>query len=146
MASTLQRLLRLPAVAWIWVSTVILSLNAPDLVTGSEHERLPLVAMTAWIWAGVASGYVLLLPVVQRRASDVVGAVAAIWVFVAVATISGPVLETGSDPTELPLLGVLAPIGGAIATGFVALNAARKSSEIEPDREQVSPRRRAVTV
>ena len=39
----------------IWVAVLLLSLLAPDLVSGSEQEHLPVAAFTAWFWGGVGT-------------------------------------------------------------------------------------------
>jgi hypothetical protein len=38
----------------IWVAVVVISVFAPDLVSGSEQEHLPVAALTTWfgaVWA-----------------------------------------------------------------------------------------------
>ncbi|HEU4908657.1 MAG TPA: hypothetical protein VFT17_07320 [Propionibacteriaceae bacterium] len=39
----------------IWVAVLLLSLLAPDLVSGSEQEHLPVAAFTAWFWGAVGT-------------------------------------------------------------------------------------------
>src|SRR5215204_4251098 len=34
----------------IWVGVLLISLFAPDLVSGSEQQHLPLAAFTTWFW------------------------------------------------------------------------------------------------
>jgi hypothetical protein len=46
--------------------------------------------------------------------------IVAIWAAVALIGIFGPSLEAGTD-TVIPLSAILAPIFGAIATGYVAM-------------------------
>lgn len=117
------------AVAAIWVPTLAFSLFAPDMVTGSQQEHLPLGALTAWLWAATATGYVL-MATRSREPSDAPSrwfgfglSVATIWVVVALAGIFTPELVTGTDPTRIPLATLVAPIAGMVATGFVALHA-----------------------
>jgi len=103
------------AVASIWVPTLLLSVFAPDMVTGSHQEHLPL-------------GYVLMATHAREESDDPsrwLGfelSVLTIWVVVALAGIFAPELVTGSDPTRIPLVAVVAPIAGLVATGFVALH------------------------
>lgn len=109
------------AVAAIWVCSALLAVFAPDMVTGSEHDHLPITSMTIWPWALAATGYVLMA---ARRPSAVllVASVAAIWVGVLVVGLAAPVMVTGTDPTRIPLGAMLGPAFGALATGFVALH------------------------
>jgi hypothetical protein len=39
----------------IWVAVLLLSLLAPDLVSGSEQEHLPVATFTAWFWGAVGT-------------------------------------------------------------------------------------------
>ncbi len=39
----------------IWVAVLLISLFAPDLVSGSEQEHFPLAAFTAWFWGGIGT-------------------------------------------------------------------------------------------
>jgi hypothetical protein len=39
----------------IWVAVLLLSLLAPDMVSGSEQDHLPLAAFTTWFWGGVGT-------------------------------------------------------------------------------------------
>ena len=116
------------AVASIWVPTLLLSVFAPDMVTGSQQEHLPLGGLLAWLWAAAATGYVL-MATHAREASDQptrwLGfelSVLTIWSVVALAGIFAPGLVTGTDPTRIPLAALVAPIAGLVATGFVALH------------------------
>jgi hypothetical protein len=47
------------AVAGLWLAMAFTAVFAPDLITGSQHEHLPIVAMTIWMWGMVATGFVL---------------------------------------------------------------------------------------
>jgi hypothetical protein len=37
----------------IWIAVVVISVFAPDMVSGSEREHLPIAAFTTWFWGGV---------------------------------------------------------------------------------------------
>ena len=50
--------------------------------------------------------------------------IAVMWGVVAVAGIWSPILETGTDPTRVPLAAIFAPVAGAIGTAFVCVYAA----------------------
>jgi hypothetical protein len=117
------------AVAAIWVATLLFSVFAPDLVSGSQQEHLPIAGLTAWPWAAAATGYVLMATRVREASDDArvwLGfelSVVVIWGVVALAGIFAPELVTGSDPTRVPLAALVAPVAGLVATGFVALHA-----------------------
>ena len=116
------------AVASIWVPTLLLSVFAPDMVTGSQQEHLPLGGLIAWLWAAAATGYVLMATHAREESDDPsrwLGfelSVLTIWVVVALAGIFAPELVTGTDPTRIPLAALVAPVAGLVATGFVALH------------------------
>jgi hypothetical protein len=110
------------ALAAIWVASMVMSVFAPDMVTGSEHEHLPLAALTVWLWAAVASAYVLM----GIRAGGPVRTfeltVAVLWGAVMVAVVAAPSMVTGSDPTTIPFATLVCPVVGALVTGFLALS------------------------
>lgn len=124
------------AVAAIWVATLLFSVFAPDLVSGSQQEHLPIAGLTAWVWAAAATGYVLMAARFRGEPEDVsrwIGfelSVAVIWAVVALAGIFSPELVTGTDPTRIPLAALIAPVAGAVATGFVALHATTRVDAI----------------
>lgn len=109
------------AVITVWACSALLAVLAPDMVTGSEHDHLPIAAMSVWPWTVVATAYVLMA---ARRPDSawLTWAVALIWMSVLVAGVLAPVMVTGTDPTQIPMGAILAPIGGALATGLVALH------------------------
>ena len=109
------------AVASIWVSSALVAVFAPDMVSGSEHEHLPLAALTVWLWTLTATAYVLMGARRTTSVTLVVG-VAAVWAAVFVVAVAAPTMVTGSDPTEIPIGALLAPAVGALATGFLALH------------------------
>jgi hypothetical protein len=105
------------------VGAVLLSsIFAPDLISGSEQEHLPLASFTDWLWGGVAIGY---LSFARRGVLDATTglAVVTLWAAVALTSIFAPSFVTGADPTSIPLAALMAPVVGAISTGFVALHA-----------------------
>jgi hypothetical protein len=111
------------------VATLFLSVLAPDMISGSQQEHLPLAAITGWLWAAAASGYVLRAARGREGSDDPARwvnlevSVVAIWVVVALAAVLAPQLVTGSDPTRIPLAAIIAPVAGMVATGFAALHA-----------------------
>jgi hypothetical protein len=109
----------------IWVAVLLLSLLTPDLVSGSEQEHLPVAALTSWFWGGVGTLVFLwmmgrLRGSARRRPIWIGLSMVTLGVW-AVATILGitlPVIETGTDPTRIPLAAILAPIGAAMLTAL----------------------------
>jgi hypothetical protein len=121
------------SVVAVWLSVGALSLFAPDLITGSEQEHLPIAALSTWLWGGLATGLILLAGAVggDERGGSVWSTfaviVVAMWAVVAVAGVWSPVMVTGTDPTHLPIVALLAPIAGALGTAFACVYAAGSS-------------------
>ncbi len=109
------------------VASTIVALLAPDMVTGSAHEHLPLAALTVWPWAAAAVGYVLMAGR-GKDARDLVLGVSSVWALVAVLALAVPTLVTGTDPTRIPLAALIAPPFAAVVTGFLAIAHARSES------------------
>jgi hypothetical protein len=114
-------------VGGIWVAVLLISLLAPDLVSGSEQEHLPVAAFTSWVWGGV--GTVAFLWAMVRLRDNVrwqpawigVSVVTlAVWAIATVLGITLPVFETGSDPTRIPVAAILAPAAAAMITALAA--------------------------
>lgn len=109
---------------------------APDLVSGSEQEHLPLVGFTSWIWGLFATGFVLLAATAGRAMAPNAGlAYAAVvggaWIVAATLAILGPSFVTGTDPTSIPIAGLVAPIGALVATGYATVLVAA-TTEADP--------------
>jgi hypothetical protein len=112
-------------ISGIWAAVVLLSLLAPDLVSGSEQDHLPVAAFTTWFWGG--AGTLIFLWVMGRLRGSArwqpiwIGlsvVTLGIW---AVATILGttlPVTETGTDPTRIPFAAIFAPVAAAMLTAL----------------------------
>jgi len=115
----------------IWTAVVVVSLLAPDLVSGSEQEHLPLAAMTCWLWGLLATG-AYLAGMARLRGSAArrplwVGltvGVLAVWLVATVLAVTLPRFETGSDPTRVPLGAVLVPLAAAVVTTLAGIVAA----------------------
>jgi hypothetical protein len=109
----------------IWVAVLLLSLLAPDLVSGSQQDHLPIAALTSWFWGAV--GTLVLLWAIGRLRGR--AGWQPIWIGLsvvtlgiwAVATILGitlPVMVTGTDPTRIPFAAIFAPIAAAMLTAL----------------------------
>jgi hypothetical protein len=110
-------------IAAIWVGVLAISVAAPDLVSGSEHEHLPLAAITTWIWGLIATvgllwGMSKLRGNVARKRLwiGLVTAAAVIWGVALVLSVALPVWETGSDPTERPIRAIVVPRAASMLT------------------------------
>jgi hypothetical protein len=112
----------------IWVAVLLLSLLAPDLVSGSEQQHLPVAAFTTWFWGAV--GTLVFLWAMGRLRGSALWQPASIGLSVvtlalwAVATILGitlPVMETGSDPTRIPVAALFAPPAAAMLTALAGV-------------------------
>jgi len=121
------------AIASIWLGVLFISLFAPDFVSGSEQEHIPMAALITWI-SGAAATRSVLNMMTRRRGIDnravniwigMAISIAVIWLSVTLVSIFVPEVVTGSDPTRIPLAAILAPIGGAIVSGTVGQFAER---------------------
>jgi hypothetical protein len=112
-------------ISGIWVAVLLISLFSPDLVSGSEQEHLPVAAITAWFWGGVGT-VVLLLAMARLRGRASwqpiwVGlsvATLGIWTVATILAITLPVIETGTDPTRVPVSALVAPVAAAMLTAL----------------------------
>jgi hypothetical protein len=109
--------------AGTWTAVVLNSVLAPDMVSGSEQEHLPVAAFTAPLWGLIATGGFLwamgkLRGSGSRRPIWIGLAVATltVWLVAAILSIALPVVETGSDPTRLPIAAMVSPVAAAVLT------------------------------
>ena len=51
-----------------------------------------------------------------------------IWIVIALASIYSPSFVTGTDPTTIPIVAILAPMAGVVATAFLSVFAAGAAS------------------
>ena len=111
------------ALVAIWGAVAAISLLAPDLVSGSEHEHLPIAAFTTWIWGVVASRTVMSTMLrlddagADQARGQLVGFTAGLWAAAALVAIAAPEMVTGSDPTRVPIAALLAPMAASALTG-----------------------------
>jgi hypothetical protein len=109
-------------VAVVWSAAAAMSLLAPDLVTGSTHEHLPMAALTTWVWAAAATVF-LCLPRSFRLQRRVALRVDVTWLVAAVLVARTPDLVTGTGTTEIPVAALVVPVLAALVTGYVVLGA-----------------------
>jgi hypothetical protein len=124
----------------IWVAVALISLFAPDMVTGSEQEHLPVAAFATWISGVVGTGAFFwmmgkLRGSVTRRPVWIGLSVTtvAIWTAATILSIVLPVVETGSDPTRLPVGAMVAPMAAALLTALAGITANVFSRPPVPD-------------
>lgn len=99
----------------IWVAVVLISILAPDMITGCEQQQMPIAAATSWLW-GVreAIGFLWAMPRLRGRPSSrpiwigLTTATLVLWLVATILSATLPVVETGTDPTRLPT-GVMVP-------------------------------------
>lgn len=115
-------------VVGIWVAVVLISVFAPDFVSGSEQEHLPIAAFTTWFWGGVGT-LIFLWAMGKLRGNAMwrptwIGlaiVTLAVWALAAIIGIAGPVVETGSDPTRIPIGAFFGPVAAAMLTALAGV-------------------------
>ena len=114
----------------IWLAVLLISLFAPDLVSGSEQEHLPFAALTAWLWGLVATGTFLAAQVHLRGSASrrpvwigLTVVTLAVWLVATVLSITLPVYETGTDPTRVPIGALATPIAAMVLTTLTGVMA-----------------------
>lgn len=127
-------------VAVIWVAVALISVFSPDMVSGSEQEHLPVAAFATWISGVIGTGAFLwmmgkLRGSVTRRPVWIGLSVTtmAIWTVATILSIVLPVVETGSDPTRLPVGAMVAPVAAAMLTALAGITANVFSRPPVPD-------------
>jgi len=127
-------------VAVIWVAVALISAFSPDMVSGSEQEHLPVAAFATWISGVVGTGAFFwmmgkLRGRVTRRPVWIGLSVTtmAIWTVATILSIVLPVVETGSDPTRLPVGAMVAPVAAAMLTALAGITANVFSRPPVPD-------------
>jgi len=111
------------ALGSIWTAVLLISVFSPDFVSGSQQEHIPLIAIGTWIWGAVSSGYILTTFTKSRSWPDAASlwrnvsrVVAVVWAAATLVSIFVPRVETGSDPTRIPLAAIIAPIAATVVT------------------------------
>jgi hypothetical protein len=112
----------------IWVAVLLISLFAPDFVSGSEQQHLPMAAFTTWFWGGVGT-MVFLWAMGRLRGSAMwqptwIGlsvVTLLLWGVATVLALTLPVFETGSDPTRIPIAAFFAPVAATMLTALAGV-------------------------
>lgn len=112
----------------IWVAVVLISLFAPDFVSGSEQEHLPMAAFTTWFWGGIGT-LIFLWAMGKLRGNakwrptwtGFAIVTLTVWGAAAIVGIAAPVFETGSDPTQIPFGAFFAPPAAAMLTALAGV-------------------------
>jgi hypothetical protein len=105
----------------IWIAVLLISLLAPDLVSGSEQQHLPVAAFATWFWGGIGT-LVLLWAMGRLRGSSrwqpiwigLSVATLGIWALATILAITLPVMVTGTDPTRIPVAPLSARLAAAL--------------------------------
>jgi uncharacterized membrane protein YidH (DUF202 family) len=118
------------AIAGTWIAVTVISVFAPDMVTGSEQEVFPVAAVTSWLWGLVSTGALVwamgrLRGAAERRPIWIGFAVTTliVWLVAAILSVSLPVAETGSDPTRIPIGALVAPMAATVLTMLAGITA-----------------------
>jgi hypothetical protein len=117
-------------IAGIWVAVVLISTLAPDMVTGSEQEHMPIAAATCWLWGLVSTiGFVWAMSQLRGRASrrpiwvGLTIVTLVLWLAATILSTTLPVVETGTDPTRLPIGALVTPLAAAVLTVLAGITA-----------------------
>lgn len=127
-------------IAGIWVAVTLMSLLAPDLVSGSEQQHLPVAAFGSWLWGLVATAaFVWAMGRLRGDAArrpiwiGLAAATVTVWGVATILSIALPVLETGSDPTRVPIAALVAPVAAALLTAVTGIAAGVLARPPDPD-------------
>jgi hypothetical protein len=116
--------------AGIWVAVLVISLGAPDMVTGSEQEHFPVAALSTWLWGLVSTGaFVWAMGKLRGNATrqpiwiGLTVATLIVWSVATILSVSLPRVETGTDPTRIPVGAIVAPMAAAALTVLAGITA-----------------------
>jgi hypothetical protein len=117
-------------IAGVWVAVTVISVFSPDMVTGSEQEHLRVAAFSTWIWGLVSTGaFVWAMGKLRGNATrrpiwiGLAAATLTVWLVATILSVSLPVVETGSDPTRIPIGALVAPIAATVLTVVAGITA-----------------------
>jgi hypothetical protein len=126
-------------IAGIWVAVTVISVFAPDMVTGSEQEHLPVAALSTWLWGLVSTGaFVWAMGKLRGNATrrpiwiGLTTATLTVWLLATILSVSLPVVETGSDPTRIPIGAIVTPMAATALTVLAGITASVFSHQPDP--------------
>jgi hypothetical protein len=125
-------------IAGIWLAVLLISVLAPDMVTGSQHEHMPIAAAGSWLW-GLVATIAFLWSMSRLRGSawrrpvwiGLTTATLVLWLVAAVLSATLPVVETGSDPTRIPVGAIVPPVAATVLTVLAGVTASVFSRPLE---------------
>ena len=98
-------------------------------MSGSEQQHLPVAAFATWLWGMVATGGYLLAMGRLRGSSSrrpiwigLTVATLTVWLLATILSLALPVVETGTDPTRLPIAALVTPAAAVLTVlaGIIA--------------------------
>ncbi len=126
-------------IAGIWVAVIVISVFAPDMVTGSEQQHLRVAALSTWIWGLVSTGaFVWAMGKLRGNAAR-----RPIWIGLAAATLTvwlvatilchrviwaGIVAAVETDPARIIDRETSAPRSGAGVSPIVSSCSSRRAA------------------
>ena len=113
----------LATVTSIWIAVVLISVFSPEMIHGSEQQRMPVAAFGTWLW-GFGASFASFAAMARLRGDlvrrplwmMVFGATVGIWSAATLVSVFGPTHVTGSDPTTIPVASLIAPIVAMVGT------------------------------
>jgi hypothetical protein len=116
--------------AGIWAAVILITIFAPDMITGSHQEHLKVAAFGTWLWGLIASAAFLLgMGRLRGKASrqaiwtGLAVATPAIWLLAAILSITVPRAVTGTDPTQIPFAAMVSPVAATVLTWLAGIAA-----------------------
>jgi hypothetical protein len=116
--------------AGIWVAVTVISLGAPDMVTGSEQQHFPVAAASTWLWGLVSTGaFALAMGKLRDNAMrqpiwiGLTVATLIAWSVATIVSVSLPRVETGTDPTRIPIGALVGPMAATALTVLAGITA-----------------------
>jgi hypothetical protein len=132
-------------IAGIWLAVLLISLLAPDMITGSEQEHMPIAAATSWLWGLIATiAFLWAMSRLRGSASrrpiwiGLTTATLLLWLIATVLSATLPVVETGTDPTRIPVGALVPPIAATVLTVLGGVTAGVFARPPEPPASQPS--------